>query len=429
MLPWLFLSVTVIGSLFTLNAYLPQRRTGPLIIPSFFAGWLTAELPLHHMGWQFLATVVFVALGALEAWPGQVALGLTAVSWLGLFGLLRVAHSAEPVIEAALIATLGPRYREEIDPDVARGYALGRDSTGTTGTPIDSGPPAHLLNPFDLWRGDVAVTQHIDYVGSGVGSRHHLDVYAPRRGTTNAPVLLQVHGGGWMIGDKGQQGLPLMHHLASRGWVCVSANYRLSPRATWPEHLIDLKCAIRWIRDEIEAFGGDPNFIAATGGSAGGHLSSLVGLTANDPEYQPGFETVDTSVRAVVPFYGVYDLSNHYDLQATFGIRGLSERMILKKKYKSDPEAFRRASPMHRMTADAPPFFVIHGSNDSLAAVEEARHFAHALGQISKNPVAYAELPGAQHAFDIFHSKRASVVVRAVDRFLSWTHSRYLAQP
>ncbi len=413
MIPWTFLVVTIVGALFTFNAYLPQRRTGPLIIPSFFAGWLTSELSAHHFAWQLLATLFFVWAGALDAWPGWLGLGITVASWGGLLALVPIARSAEPVMEAALAATLGPRYRDDF---------AGATEDETSSLPA---PPRRPLNPFHFRHPQVKVVRDIPYLPQG-GPRNRLDVYAPRGDVQRAPVLLQIHGGGWVIGNKREQALPLMTHMAARGWICVAANYRLSPKATFPDHLIDLKCAIRWIRAEIEAFGGDPDFIAATGGSAGGHLSSLVGLTANDPEYQPGFEQIDTSVRAVVPFYGVYDLSNHYGLQATRGIDSFVSRFVLKKSFEKEPECFRRASPMHRMHSDAPPFFVIHGSHDSLASVEEARHFAQALSQISKSTVAYAEIPGAQHAFEIFHSLRTSSVVQGVDRFLSWVHSGYL---
>jgi acetyl esterase/lipase len=80
---------------------------------------------------------------------------------------------------------------------------------------------------------------------------------------------------------------------------------------------------------------------------------------------------------------------------------------------------------MHRIHSDAPPFFVIHGSHDSLASVEEARQFAKLLRETSKAPVAYAEIPGAQHAFEVFHSARTRHVVRAVDRFLGHLWSGY----
>jgi acetyl esterase/lipase len=162
-----------------------------------------------------------------------------------------------------------------------------------------------------------------------------------------------------------------------------------------------------------------------TGGSAGGHLSSLIALTAGDPAYQPGFEGVDTSVRACVPFYGVFDFTDQYQLHAQPGIDRFLERYVMKKSLAEDPEAFRRASPMHRIQSGAPPFLVIHGSHDSLASVEEARHFAKRLRDCSKAPVAYAEIPGAQHAFEVFHSLRTSHVVRAVHRFLGFVHSAY----
>src|SRR5262249_54129606 len=139
-----------------------------------------------------------------------------------------------------------------------------------------------------------------------------LDVYRHRDGRTRCPVLMQIHGGAWIVGSKNEQGLPLMLQLASRGWVCVSVDYRLSPRATFPDPLLDLKQALRWIREHIAEYGGDPEFVVVTGGSAGGHLCSLVALTANEPEYQPGFEQVDTSVKACVAFYGVYDFTDRF---------------------------------------------------------------------------------------------------------------------
>jgi acetyl esterase/lipase len=412
-MPWLFLLVTLLGAWFTFNAYLPQRRTGPLVVPSFFAGWLTSELSAHHFAWQLAATLFFVWAGALRAWPGWVGLAVTLASWLGLLVLGRIAERAAPAVEAALQEALGPDYTDRILPEVAE----------RLGTPE---PPGRHLVPFLLFDREVLVTRGIPYA-PGAGRRHRLDVYAPASGVRDGPVLLQVHGGGWVIGNKREQALPLMNHLAARGWICVAANYRLSPRATFPDHLIDLKRALRWIREHIAEFGGDPRFVAASGGSAGGHLSSMLALTAGDPEYQPGFEEVDTSVRACVPFYGVYDLTNQFGLQAQPGIDRFFGRVVIKKRFAEEPDAFRRASPMHRIHADAPPFFVIHGSHDSLAPVEEARHFAKLLRETSKAPVAYAEIPGAQHAFEVFHSRRTTHVVRAVGRFLACVYSEYLS--
>ena len=132
----------------------------------------------------------------------------------------------------------------------------------------------------------------------------------PEEPGRNRPAIMQIHGGAWIIGDKREQGWPLIGHLAANGWVCFNVNYRLSPAATWPEHLIDLKYALKWIREHADEYGIDPSFVAVTGGSAGGHLTAMMGLTANDPEYQPGFEEADTSLQAAVPVYGVYDFTN-----------------------------------------------------------------------------------------------------------------------
>jgi acetyl esterase/lipase len=413
-MPWLFLIVTLIGAWFTFNAYIPQRRTGPLVVPSFFAGWLTSELSAHHFAWQLAATLFFVWAGALRAWPGWVGLGITLASWLGLLALGRVAQGAAPVVETALQDALGSGYAEGILPEVSERLAA-------------PDPAGRQLVPFLLFDRDVQVTRGIEYA-PGAGRKRQLDVYAPRLGVRDAPVLLQIHGGGWVIGDKREQALPLMNYLAARGWVCVAANYRLSPRATFPDHLVDVKLALRWIQENIAGFGGDPFFVAASGGSAGGHLSSMLALTAGDAEYQPGFEEVDTSVRACVPFYGVYDLTDQYRLQAQPGIDSFFGRVVLKKSFAEEPDAFRRASPMHRIHPDAPPFFVIHGTHDSLASVEEARQFAKLLRETSKAPVAYAEIPGAQHAFEVFHSRRTAHVTRAVGRFLGYVYSQYLCE-
>ena len=410
---WIFLVVALVGAWFTFNAYRPHRRNA-LMVPSFFAGWLTGELSAHHFAWQLVATVFFVWAGALSAWPGWLGLGITAVSWGFLLALVPRAARSAHAVEKGLASDLGVDYRSAIAPELA----------ARTNEPSQR---RHLVLPFLLWDSAVHKTKNIRYA-EGAGRRHLLDVYAPRAGVRDAPVLLQIHGGAWVIGEKREQALPLMLHLAARGWVCVAINYRLSPKATWPDHIVDVKRAIGWIRENIGAYGGNPDFVVATGGSAGGHLSSLVALTANDPAFQPGFEHVDTSVNACVPFYGVYDFTNEHELQVHGGIDSFLERAVIKQPLAEAREVYRQASPMHRIHAGAPPFFVIHGSHDSLACVEEARHFVALLRETSDSAVVYAEIPGAQHAFEIFHSLRTRHVVRGVDRFLAHVYTRFLEQ-
>jgi acetyl esterase/lipase len=241
-------------------------------------------------------------------------------------------------------------------------------------------------------------------------------------------VLLQVHGGGWVIGNKDQQAMPLMAHMADRGWVCVSINYRLSPRATWPDHIVDVKRALAWVKANIADHGGDPDFVAITGGSAGGHLASLAALSANEPSWQPGFEEADTSVVAAVPFYGVYDWTNR-DGTGMAGMEDFLGKTVLKTRLEDDRETWDRASTMSWVGPDAPPFMVVHGSNDTLVPVEQARAFVAMLRAESKNPVAYAELPGAQHAFELFDSPRTLQTVPAIHRFLEAVRERSSQDP
>ena len=180
------------------------------------------------------------------------------------------------------------------------------------------------MNPFRTFRKPpvpIRVERNIAF--GEAGRRNYLDIYLPEEPVENAPVLLQVHGGAWILGQKEEQGIPLMQHLAAKGWVCVAINYRLSPRDPWPAQAIDVKKAIHWIRQHISAYGGDPDYIAITGGSAGGHLTALTALTPNTPEWQPGFEDADTSVQLAIPHYGVYDLAGSTGTKAATQLRDL----------------------------------------------------------------------------------------------------------
>lgn len=392
-MPWLFLALSAVGALFTLNAYRPSSRW-QLIGVSFFAAWFTGELALWHVVWQAAATAIFVALGALDAWPGWVGLGITVASWGGLLWIGVTARRSALVLADALEA-------DELEPVAPRRVQLRR-----------------ILLPFSLHDHRVECVKDLRY--GPYGRRNLLDVYRPKgEPVRGAPVLLQIHGGGWVIGDKSQQGLPLMLELAADGWVCVAINYRLSPRSTWPEHLVDCKRALAWVREHIAEYGGDPDLVCVTGGSAGGHLAAMVALTANDPGYQEGFESADTSVEACIPFYGVYDFTGLFDahLKGDRIVRTMT-RWVMKRSIQEDRAAFEAASPIHHLREDAPPFFVIHGSHDNLVPVTQAREFVNGLRAVSRAPVHYAEIPGASHAFDVFHSIRSTYAVDAVGRFL-----------
>ena len=325
---WAFLAVSLIGAVFTANAFVPVRRVPALFMPSFFGSWLTAELAVHHVLWQAVATLVFIELGALAGLPGWVGLMVTFGSWIGLGVLFGDGRRAKATFANALEDV--ERVRET--------------------KPV---PRKLVLLPFSKKRQGVRVTRNVVY-RRVAGTELKLDVVAPWEPGTRRPAILQIHGGSWVMGDKREQGWPLLSHLAANGWVCFNVNYRLSPGATFPEHLIDLKASLVWIREHADKWGIDPEFIAVTGGSAGGHLAALMALTANDPEYQPGFEGADTSLQAAVPIYGVYDFTSRLGTnRLPFWYRRL-EQKIMKAFRDEEPEKFRRASPIARIHADAP---------------------------------------------------------------------------
>lgn len=410
MAPEIFLAVSMVGAWFTFNAHAPVRSSGLLIAPSFFAGWLTSELALHHLGWQIVAAVGFLLAGALDGWPGWLGLAICIGSWAGLYGLAKQGDEAADAVEGALLEGLGADYRETFDPEVARTIELPER-------------PGRRAVPFLLFDPDVRRIGGLFHTPD-LGVRGALDLYKPRRAGERMPVLLQVHGGAWVIGDRRQQALPLMLQTCRSGWICVATNYRLSPAAKFPDHLIDVKRAIAWVRANIAEHGGDPDRICITGGSAGGHLSSLAALTANDPEYQPGFEDVDTSVAACVPFYGVYDFTNSHGTQPGDRQHTFLEKYVMNCARDENRKEWEKASPLFRIHPGAPPFFVIHGSHDNLAMPAEARLFVERLRSTSQEAVCYAEIPGAHHAFEVFYSRRTNHVVRGVERFLAWVVSR-----
>lgn len=385
---------------------LPGYRGGVL---GFFPGWLTGELAPHLLAGLTVDTAVQVARGRAS----RTGLALAAGSALGLGYLIRQSAGVGTVVTTALEEGLSTGFDVDVPPT---------DLVGATSW-------RRLINPFRFAsegrRAGVEVHKNIPY--APFGRRGLLDVYTSDvTPSSGAPVLLQVHGGGWTIGNKDQQGIPLMQHLAAKGWVCVAPNYRLSPRNDWPAHVVDVKAAIAWIKDNIAEYGGDPRYIAITGGSAGGHLTALAALTPNDPAFQPGFESADTTVQVAVPHYGVYDFAGATGLRSAVLMRDtFLAPKVLKKRYAEDPELFAAASPLLRITEDAPDFFVIHGANDTLVDVRQARAFVDKLKRISHRSVTYAELPGTQHAFDVFPSIRSQAIVRAIDRYLSWHHATW----
>jgi acetyl esterase/lipase len=250
-----------------------------------------------------------------------------------------------------------------------------------------------------------------------------LDVWRPKELPAEpAPVLIFVPGGAWVHGSRMLQGYALMSHLAEMGWVCLSIDYRVAPHNRWPAHITDVKTAIAWARANVDKFGGDRNFVAVAGCSAGGHLSALAGLTANDPEMQGELpDGSDTSVDAVVGIYGRYDWEDRSTAERARFVDFL-ERVVVGRRISKHADVFRKASPIARVHKDAPPFLVIHGTGDSVIPVEQARSFVEKLRGTSHSVVSYVELPGAGHAFDMIDGARTGSMATAIGLFLNQIH-------
>ena len=386
----------------TANAVRPLKGRYSSVF-GFFAGWLTSELAPQLLALSAADTAADLTVRkARGTSAGPLAHAAALAGTAGLGYIVYNARKTSNEVEGTLERDLGRGWFDRIE----EGDDYQADAPVAT---------RDWVRPFALRDAEVEVIRDINYTKGG--RRARLDIYRPKDvDLDGAPVLVQIHGGAWTIGSKEQQGLILMNRMAKRGWICVSVNYRLAPKHPWPAMIDDVRTAIEWVQDNIASYGGDPSYIVTTGGSAGGHLSSLAALTV------PG-------VAGCVPFYGVYDMANLTDDKYAAGMRDyfLAPRVFM-KKYADDPDAFVDASPLSHVTEDAPDFFVLHGANDTLVNVNQARAFVQKLRDTSKGTVVYHELPGTQHAFEVFNSIRSHNTIRAVQKWLEWHHAQWREQ-
>lgn len=406
----------LIGVIFAWCALVPRGGT----IDRFSMWYLGFGLPGSELS-VLLATlgvafaVIAWALGAGGHPVGRVGLALHAVAVVGLLWALWRARHTYDVIDGALRLAFGAQYEDSIAPS-RRPLLADRKLA-----------PALWFKPISYLRPEVDWKRDIPFIDQA-HKQQRLDVIVPRGpGLGPRPVLLNIHGGGWMIGNKGTQAMPLLMHMASHGWLVVDADYRLSPAARMPDHLVDVKRAIAWTREHAAEYGGDPRFIVITGGSAGGHLVALAALTANQPQWQPGFEDADTRVQVVVPLYGKYDLLGEHRPDAHFA--DFMTRNVMPGPREAHEALWRAMQPVSHLAAldagEAPPFLVLHGTHDVLIPLAEARWFVGEMRKHYRGEVVYAEVPYAHHGWDVPHSLRADLTVEALQRYLELQYARW----
>lgn len=374
-MPYGYLATILIWGLATAVMLRPPRRPIWLARGVYYFSVVLNELPILALFLFALATAQALLLDDLLSTPvGPLALAAAALVAAGMIALQVSVTRARPAIVTAV------------------------------GVPVGSGPFrwAWML-PFLRPTHDVERLANIPYAPGG---RHHrLDLSRRRDLTGPAPVLIYLHGGGYSGGDKHFESGPLKQRMAQRGWIVLSANYSLRPQAQWPEHLMDVKRVIAWVHAHAEEFGMDDGALVVAGSSAGAHLAIHAALTANQADLQPDFGEVDTRISAALGLYGYYG-----------------------RYYGRGPDEDPTSDPLDLPADDAPPVALFHGDRDTYVPVQQARDLAAHLRHGSRCAVAYAELPGAQHGFDVFASPRNRAVLEGVEHFLD-QHMAHCANP
>ena len=318
------------GSLFfawcTMMAVAPLRGPRRLAVVSWMSSATPNEVPFLFLYIVVGSTVPTVVEGGPDAPRTWISLAVAGLTSAGLIIVARRSLRSGAVLDRALADGLGRRWLSQLDPVVAG--RLRRHLPW----------PRILFLPWMFGRHDVERVADVSYGDNGTNNL--LDVYRHRSRPTDAPTLIYLHGGGFHWGRKNREARPLLYHLASQGWTCISANYYLarSPADAFPRNLIDVKKVIAWVRTHGNEYGADPDTIFLAGASAGAHLTATVALSANDPTFQPGFEDADTSITAGIGLYGYYGSLGGNEVPPT------------------TPLVYR---------GDAPPFFVIHGDQDT----------------------------------------------------------------
>lgn len=352
-------TVVVVGG-FTALVLWPPTRPRVAALGGYLLGMVINEVP--HLA----AGVALAVATAQVLLSGD--LGADPVSVLAVAGAILTAYGLGVVAARGIGAwdAVGSALREAgmAEPEKPRAWAW---RTAVTPLPIR---PRSVVRATDR--------------RYGPHRRHRLDVYHRRDLPTGGPVLVYLHGGGYRSGSKHHEGRALLHRLASRGWMCVSATYRLRPEAGFEEHLADARAVLAWAREHAKDYGGDPDTLVMSGSSAGAHLTSLCAL---DP---------DCDITAGICIYGYYG-----------------------RYYGRSPAETVVSTPFALSSVHAPPLFVAHGDRDTVTAVDDARELTSKLRRESTGPVVGVQLPGGQHGFDLVRSWRYSAVLAGIDSFLA----------
>jgi len=244
-----------------------------------------------------------------------------------------------------------------------------------------------------------------------------IDVYLPATlpAGTLAPAVVWIHGGGWTGGTKNEsRAAEICGTLAAAGYVAVSIDYRLGDGA-WPTNLHDCKNAVRFLRARAAEYRIDPQRIAIAGGSAGGHLALMTGLTADQAEFEPAanatpYPGISSQVRCILDLYGPASLLTRLETDAKGvpnGKRKPGGDLKVFGAASIDDPVFALASPVTHVTKNSPPVLIIHGLIDGTVDIGQSWTLAGILGRRGVEHE-FILVEGAGHTFDFeFWNKKA----------------------
>jgi acetyl esterase/lipase len=263
------------------------------------------------------------------------------------------------------------------------------------------------------------VHRDLAYVDGG-HERQRLDLYLPKNAKGQLPVIIWIHGGAWFAGSKDLPGDAMA--FVDKGYAVASIGYRLSQHATFPAQIEDCKAAIRFLRGNFEKYKLDSERFGVWGASAGGHLAALLGTTGDVDklEGKGGDNDQSSRVQAVVDFFGPTDFSqmSAHSEKGSFidhDSPDAPEAKLIGGAIPDNPEKTQLANPIHYITADDPPFLIVHGERDPIVPCHQSELLEAALNKQGIE-VKLHKLADAGHGGPQFNSDK---VVEAVEAFLT----------
>ena len=244
---------------------------------------------------------------------------------------------------------------------------------------------------------------HRDLVyATEAGADLKLDLALPKAGKGLFPAVVFLHGEGWRAGSR-QQMNHFIEGMARLGYVGVTPDYRLVPGARFPAQVEDCKAAIRWLRAHAAEYGVRADRIGVVGFSAGGHLAAMLGLTGTQDGLESAGGDPSSRIQAVVSFFGPTDFSTRdwpVDLEREVIVP------FLGGSWTDRPDVYRKASPISHVSAQAPPFLFLHGTDDKLVPVDQSRRLADRLNRLGV-PAQVIAFEGEGHGFSDATNQKA----------------------